>query len=114
MLDDFQLLIEDAMSVTDEVVVSSLCPRLDDSRANRMVVTVNARLQGLVEGLGCVFVSHVRNFYDEDEVIKSGLLDDDGLHSSSLGSACRCGMVLETCLKTSHVKDVMGSAIRLT
>ena len=51
VLDDFQLLIEDAMSVTDEVVVSSLCPRLDDSRANRMVDTVNARLQGLVEGL---------------------------------------------------------------
>ena len=51
VLDDFQLLIEDAMSVTDEVVVSSLCPRLDDSRANRMVDTVNARLQRLVEGL---------------------------------------------------------------
>ena len=73
------------MSVTDEVVVSSLCPRLDDSRANRMVDTVNARLQGLVGGPGCVFVSHVRNFYDEDGVIKSGLLDDDGLHLSSSG-----------------------------
>ena len=83
VLDDFQLLIEDAMSVTDEVVVLSLGPRLDGSRANRMVDTVNARLQGLVEGLGCVFVSHVRNFYDEDGVIKSGLLDDDGLHLSS-------------------------------
>ena len=81
VLDDFQLLIEDAMSVTDEVVVLSLGPRLDGSRANRMVDTVNARFQGLVKGLYFVFASHVKNFYDEDEVIKSGLFDDDGLHS---------------------------------
>ena len=63
VLEDFQLLIEDAVSITDEVVVSSLCPRLDDSRAKIMVDAVNAWLQGLVEGLGCIFVSHASNFY---------------------------------------------------
>ena len=85
VLEDFQLLIEDAVSITDEVVVSSLCPRLDDSRANRMVDAVNAWLQGLVEGLGCIFVSHASNFYDENANIKSDLLDIDDLYLSSSG-----------------------------
>ena len=52
VLDDFQLLIEDAVSITDKVVVSSRCSRLNDSRANRMVDAVNARLKGQVEGFG--------------------------------------------------------------
>ena len=50
-----------------------------------MVDAVNARLQSLVEGLGCIFVSHVSNFFDEDASIKSDSLDKDGLHLSSSG-----------------------------
>lgn len=86
VISDYRELVEEAKTVANNVVLSSVCPRSDFPDLMDKLDAVNAGLLDLSDGLDCVFVDHNNHFRTRDGGINDAVLHDDGLHLSRYGT----------------------------
>ena len=85
-IESFTHLLETASNKTDEVVVSSVCPRLDSPQNEEHFASFNAGLQSLCEDKECVFVDHSPTFTLADGSVNEGFLIMKGPHLTRAGT----------------------------
>ena len=86
-LKDYALLLKGAKNTADEVIVSSIIPRLDKPDLQPKIDNVNANLQVLCEEENATFINNDdHGFKFNDGSINEGYLWGDKLHLSKAGS----------------------------
>jgi len=85
-IESFTHLLETASNKADEVVVSSVCPRLDSPQNEEHFVSFNIGLQSLCEDKECVFVDHSSTFTLADGSVNEGFLINKGPHLTCAGT----------------------------
>jgi len=87
IIDEYKDLIREAKAITDKVVVSSVCPRLDD--VNGLVRPFNEALEAVCDDDSNVtFVDHTRSFTLGDGKINDGYIWRNGPHLTRPGVNC--------------------------
>ena len=84
-IEQFSSLLATACGKADEVVISSVCPRLDTSRDQEHFASFNAGLQSICEDKGCVFIDNNPTFTLADGSVNDGFLINKGPHLSRAG-----------------------------
>ena len=79
-------LLDTAQALTDELVVSSVCPRLDTSQNLDRYHSLNAGLQSLSADKDCTFIDHTPTFTLADGTINEGFLLGKGPHLTRAGT----------------------------
>lgn len=89
---DFKAMLEDvhARAPTLNTIISSVCPRDDNSSKQERVLKLNAKLRNYANDNQMEYVDHDSTFL-EDNKIKRGLLTNRGLHLSKSGTRTLLG-----------------------
>lgn len=82
--DDYSILIQTAKSKGDNIVISSICPRLDDKFGH--IAEGNEILSRLSSDENCLFVNNDDIFRNSRGVIRTELYNNDGIHLSHTGT----------------------------
>ena len=83
--EDYTTLVKIAASVSETVVISGLCPRLDDRLGN--IATGNACLSKIANDENCLFVDNDSEFRLSNGSINTSLYHKDGVHLNAKGVA---------------------------
>ena len=69
-----------------KLIISTICPRVDDTRNNERVQQFNRNLRMLAREKGCVLVDNDGNFYLRNDEVDTDNLTAKGLHLSKVGT----------------------------
>jgi hypothetical protein len=83
VIEEYKALIEDSKAITNSVIVSSICPRLDDASA--LVEPFNAALRVVCDESNVKFVDHTPSFTLGDGVVNDGYIWRNGPHLTRPG-----------------------------
>ena len=86
IIDTYKTVIEDARKKGNEIIISSIPPRTDDSSIQKKIDIVNQRLMSLTKEEEVTFVNNDGNFTYSDKTVDERLLQHDGCHLSRLGA----------------------------
>lgn len=81
--EDYSTLVSIASSLSDSVVVSGMCPRLDDKHGN--ITKGNACMQKIANDENCLFVDNDSLFRLKNGSIDMSLYNRDGVHLNAKG-----------------------------
>ncbi|VDI49573.1 Hypothetical predicted protein [Mytilus galloprovincialis] len=83
--EDYKILVATAKSVCENVVISGMCPRLDDSQGN--IVKGNERIKQIANDKNFLFIDNNFNFRLLSGAIDMSLYNRDGVHLNTKGVA---------------------------
>ncbi|CAG2229641.1 unnamed protein product [Mytilus edulis] len=83
--EDYKILVATAKSVCENVVISGMCPRLDDSQGN--IVKGNERIKQIANDKNFLFIDNDFNFRLLSGAIDMSLYNRDGVHLNTKGVA---------------------------
>lgn len=86
IVNQYGSLVTVAHTLAEEVVISSICPRLDQKQHEGRRIALNAGLQGLCEDKKCNFVDHTQSFTLADGTVNEGFLLGKGPHLTRTGT----------------------------
>lgn len=86
IVNQYGSLVTAARTLADEVIISSICPRLDQQPDEDRCSALNAGLQGLCEDKKCSFVDHTQSFTLADGTVNEGFLLGKGPHLTRSGT----------------------------
>ena len=75
-----------SLGVANQVVVSSLCPRKDNTTASEKSNAVNRDIESLCEKENCVFVNHDLSMMYRDGSVDPLILQNDNLYLTDEGT----------------------------
>ena len=82
--DEYNILVNTAKTKCDNVVISSLCPRLDDKFGN--IATGNSILSKIANDENCMFIDNADSFRVPSGAVNTLLNNRDGIHLSKKGT----------------------------
>ncbi|CAC5359443.1 unnamed protein product [Mytilus coruscus] len=83
--EDYKILVTTAKSVCENVVISGMCPRLDDSQGN--IVKGNERIKQIANDENFLYIDNDFNFRLLSGAIDMSLYNRDGVHLNTKGVA---------------------------
>ena len=82
--EDYEILVTTASELCNSVVISGICPRLDDISGN--ICKANECLKILSEEMSCKFVENDNSFRNSNKTVNVKLLCKDNIHINMQGS----------------------------